>query len=100
MIGGLDDSEGTVEMCQDGAWSSLCSSTWGYKETFMVCQDLQLPTSGKDDRFYHLQDKSDSIVNYMYMCTYIISLKERYPQVVTIPVQALRIVNTALLLTT
>ena len=51
LIGGLVDSEGTVEMCQDGGWNSLCSSNWGYQETLMVCEQLQLPTDGKNPSF-------------------------------------------------
>ena len=88
LVGGLVDSEGIVEMCQDGAWNSLCSSNWGNKETVMVCKQLQLPTDGKTDRFYHLQYNSDPIINYMYLFTYIISLNECYPQEITTTVHA------------
>ena len=53
LVGSLLDTEGTVEMCQNGAWNSLCSKNWGYEETVIVCQQLQLPTTGKTDLFYH-----------------------------------------------
>ena len=63
LIGGLVDSEGTVEMCLDGGWNSLCSRNWGDEETLMVCKQLQLPTDGKTHRSYHLQYNSDSFLS-------------------------------------
>ena len=52
LVGSPVDSEGTVEMCQNGAWNSLCSNNWGYQETVIVCRQLQLPIDGKNDHFY------------------------------------------------
>ena len=47
LVDGLVDSEGTVELCQNGAWNSLCSNQWGYQEAFVVCRQLGLPATGK-----------------------------------------------------
>ena len=47
LVGGLVESEGTVEFCQNGAWNSLCYSSWGYQEAFVVCRQLGLPATGK-----------------------------------------------------
>ena len=47
LVGGLIESEGTVEICQNGSWNSLCYSNWGYQEAFVVCQQLGLPATGK-----------------------------------------------------
>ena len=59
LIGGLVDSEGTVEICQSGGWSSLCPRNWGYQDKLMVCNKLQLPTDGKTNHLQH-----DSFTNY------------------------------------
>ena len=47
LVGGLVGTEGTVELCHNGAWNSLCSQSWGYQEGFVVCQQLKLPATGK-----------------------------------------------------
>ena len=47
LVGGLVDSEGTVEICQNGSWNSLCPSGWGYQEAFVVCRQLGLPATGE-----------------------------------------------------
>ena len=47
LVGGLVDSEGTVEFCQNGSWNSLCNTYWGYQEAFVVCRQLGLPATGE-----------------------------------------------------
>ena len=47
LVGGLVDNEGTVELCQDGSWNSLCYKDWGYQEAFVVCRQLGLPATGE-----------------------------------------------------
>ncbi|XP_019851371.1 PREDICTED: scavenger receptor cysteine-rich domain superfamily protein-like isoform X2 [Amphimedon queenslandica] len=42
---GLIPTEGTVEVCNDGAWTSVCDSNWGYQEAFVVCRQLGLPAT-------------------------------------------------------
>ena len=46
LVSGLVNTEGTVELCQNGAWSSVCHQLWGYQEAFVVCRQLKLPTTG------------------------------------------------------
>ena len=46
LVGGLVDSEGTVEFCVNGGWNSLCAHHWEYQETFVVCRQLGLPATG------------------------------------------------------
>ena len=48
LVGGLVDNEGTVELCQDGAWNSLCYKDWKHQEAFVVCRQLGLPATGKE----------------------------------------------------
>ena len=55
LVGGLVDYEGTVELCQNGSWNSLCDIGWGYQEAFVVCRQLGLPATGKYERNFQSQ---------------------------------------------
>ena len=46
LVGGLVGTEGTVEVCDNGAWNSVCHNHWEYQEAFVVCRQLNLPTTG------------------------------------------------------
>ena len=46
LTGGLIPTEGTVEVCYNGAWNSVCDYRWGYQEAFVVCRQLGLPATG------------------------------------------------------
>ena len=49
LIDGLIPEEGTVEVCMNGMWSSVCPSYWDYKDAFVVCRQLGYPATGEDD---------------------------------------------------
>ena len=49
LIGGLIPEEGTVEVCVNAVWSSVCHSSWDYKDTFVVCRQLGYPATGEND---------------------------------------------------
>ena len=49
LIDGLIPEEGTVEVCVNAVWSSVCDSSWDYKDAFVVCQQLGYPATGEDD---------------------------------------------------
>ena len=49
LTGGLIPEEGTVQVCVNGMWSSVCDSYWDYKDAFVVCRQLGYPATGEDD---------------------------------------------------
>ncbi|XP_019860896.1 PREDICTED: deleted in malignant brain tumors 1 protein-like, partial [Amphimedon queenslandica] len=50
---GLIPTEGTVEVCNHGAWTSVCDNGWGYQEAFVVCRQLGLPATDAQPVHYY-----------------------------------------------
>jgi len=52
LIGGLIPEEGTVEVCVNGVWSSVCErwywDYWDYRDAFVVCRQLGYPATGEN----------------------------------------------------
>ena len=48
LIGGLIPQEGTVQVCVNRMWSSVCPSYWDYKDAFVVCRQLGYPATGEN----------------------------------------------------
>lgn len=47
LAGGLEPTEGRVEICVEGRWSSVCSSGyWNYRSAYVVCRQLGYPATG------------------------------------------------------
>ena len=47
LIGGQDEREGTVELCVEGAWGSVCDHYWGPSDASVVCRQLGNSSDGK-----------------------------------------------------
>ncbi len=45
LSGGLTPLEGYVEICLNGSWSRVCSSSWDYKDSFVACRQLGYPAT-------------------------------------------------------
>ena len=46
LIGGQSELEGTLEVCLEGAWGSVCDDYWGNEETGIVCHQLGYTSTG------------------------------------------------------
>jgi len=46
LIGGQSELEGTVEVCLNGTWGSVCDDFWRYEETGVVCNQLGYTSTG------------------------------------------------------
>ena len=47
LAGGTIQSEGRVEICSGGAWSTVCDDYWGSLDAQVVCRQLGYPTDGE-----------------------------------------------------
>ena len=47
LVGGQSNAEGTVEMCVNGVWGSVCDDSWGKEEAAVVCQQLDFQGASK-----------------------------------------------------
>ena len=53
LVGGGRESEGTVEICLEGFWGTVCDiySAFGREEATVVCRQLGMKTSGNFSGF-------------------------------------------------
>ena len=47
LVGGQIDSQGTVQICIDGVWGTVCDDIWGTSDAQVVCRQLGFITTGK-----------------------------------------------------
>ena len=48
LAGGLDPTDGRVEVCVEGRWTGVCDSSWNYQDAFVACRQLGYPATGLD----------------------------------------------------
>ena len=46
-MGGESEREGTVEVCQNGVWSTVCDDQWDVNDAAVVCRQLGYSFDGK-----------------------------------------------------
>ena len=46
LVGGSVPHEGTVEVCVNEAWGTVCSDSWNNADAGIVCAQLGYPSSG------------------------------------------------------
>ena len=46
LVGGMNKTEGQVEICLDGLWGIVCDNLWTDREAKVVCEQLGFPYAG------------------------------------------------------
>ena len=46
LVDGLNDKEGRVEVCINGAYGTVCDNQWSVSDARVVCKQLGLPWKG------------------------------------------------------
>ena len=46
IVGGVNETEGRVEVCLGGSWGGVCSDSWTYQDARVVCKQLGYPYTG------------------------------------------------------
>ena len=46
LVGGMNKTQGRVEICLDGLWGTVCNDSWTYQDARVVCKQLGYPYLG------------------------------------------------------
>uniref|UniRef100_A0A1X7T991 SRCR domain-containing protein n=1 Tax=Amphimedon queenslandica TaxID=400682 RepID=A0A1X7T991_AMPQE len=68
LVGGADDLEGTVEVCRNGAYGTVCDDSWDTRDAMVVCRQLGY-TSGTAYTNAHFGPGTGRIVMTYVYCT-------------------------------
>ena len=49
LVGGINETEGRVEICLGGQWGTVCDDQWGDVEASVVCRQLGYPWTGEEE---------------------------------------------------
>lgn len=47
LVDGFSSNEGTLEICKDGSWNTICSSWFGTQEAYVACRELGYGSSSE-----------------------------------------------------
>ncbi len=47
LVGGVDNTEGRVEICINDQWGTVCDQMWDLTDAVVVCRELGLNYTGK-----------------------------------------------------
>ena len=57
IVGGVNETEGRVEVCLGGSWGGVCSNSWTYEDARVVCKQFGYPYTGMAINLYNLVTK-------------------------------------------
>ena len=47
LVGGVNETDGRVEVCLGGYWGKVCENSWTYQDAQVVCKQLGYPYTGE-----------------------------------------------------
>ena len=54
LVGGLVPQQGHVEVCYNGSWSRVCSYCWSYRDSVVVCRQLNFPVTKISKKYFNM----------------------------------------------
>ena len=69
LVNGNVDREGTVQVCQEGVWGTVCDDQWGAPDAAVVCR--QLGYSADCEFLYYYLNK----ISFSQFCMQLIFMK-------------------------